>query len=108
MIEPADIPSLRYAEGRLTTVRGEIAVTVDRDAGTLIVSAPEGVEVICKSDLRSKQNANHIRLPLEGAGVLWMPLPQAEAPTEPAGETAVTAQAVTDEMETQFLYANNR
>ena len=29
-----------------------------------------------------------IAKPRSGAGVLWTPLPKAEAPTEPAGETA--------------------
>ena len=33
--------------------------------------------------------AEIIKLPARGAGVRWTPLPQAEAPTEPAGETGL-------------------
>ena len=47
VISPADIPALRFAEGTLTTVRGKIAVTVDRDAGTLSVTIPDGMDAVC-------------------------------------------------------------
>ena len=42
-------------------------------------------------------------LKLSTLGVRWTPLPQAEAPTEPAGETAVEALAKTDEVEVVHL-----
>ena len=48
VIEPAEIPALRFAQGTLRTVRGEIAVTVDRDAGTLTVCIPDGIEAVCR------------------------------------------------------------
>lgn len=48
VIEPAQISALRYASGSLTTVRGEIAVTVDRDKNTLTVRIPDGIDAVCR------------------------------------------------------------
>ena len=48
VIDPAQIPALRHAEGSLTTERGRICVNVDRDAGTLTVAIPDAVEAVCR------------------------------------------------------------
>lgn len=48
VIDPAQISALRHASGKLTTARGEIAVTVDRDAGTLTVTIPDGIAATCR------------------------------------------------------------
>ena len=48
VIDPADVPALRHASGSLATVRGEIAVSLDRDAGTLTVTVPDGIEAVCR------------------------------------------------------------
>ena len=49
VIDPAQIPALRYAEGSLATAYGKIAVTVDRNAGTLTVRIPDGIEAFRRS-----------------------------------------------------------
>ncbi len=45
-----------------------------------------------RTEARRKESLNEQRaisnVQLRGAGVRWTPLPQAEAPTEPTGETA--------------------
>ena len=52
VIEPADMTSLRYASGSLTSARGRIDVTVDRNAGTLTVTVPDGIEASCRLSKR--------------------------------------------------------
>ncbi|MBQ7543171.1 MAG: family 78 glycoside hydrolase catalytic domain [Clostridia bacterium] len=50
VIDPADIPDLTAAQGRLMTVRGTIAVDLCRKSGTLKIQLPHGIEAVCRQD----------------------------------------------------------
>ena len=50
VIDPAQIAALPQASGRLDTVRGTIAVALDREAGTLSVTVPVSVEAVYLHD----------------------------------------------------------
>ena len=57
IVEPAEIPALPFAEGALTTMRGKITVTVDRNACMLTADIPDGISAVCR--LRGKEIPLH-------------------------------------------------
>lgn len=50
VIDPAEIADLPQASGQLDTVRGTIAVSLDREAGTLTVTVPDTVDAVYLRD----------------------------------------------------------